>query len=69
MDYKGFSIKRTADGTLYEISGIGKGSIPSSVRGLFTSTQMVKRAIDLLEFEQKSKRVKNATENAVVGDI
>ena len=59
MEYKDFNITGTGTFPGKVIKKIGKGAIPKTLRGLFTSEVQVKRAIDLsLELSQPKKEEK-----------
>ena len=45
--YKGYEIRLEAGGILKSIRGVGKGSIPMTLSGLYTSSLDAMRAIDL----------------------
>lgn len=51
MEYKGFQILNDETGFKY-IKVIGRGSIPASLRGIFTNTRFAQVAID----NEKAKR-------------
>lgn len=56
-EYRGYSI--VGDGTYghKEIKGIGKGALPLSLRGVFTTVVFAKKAIDAYLNEKGSKEV------------
>lgn len=60
MEYKGYNIKSHSNYPMYEISRIGKGALPESLRGMFSSTREASLAIDSSE----SKKNVGGTDNA-----
>jgi hypothetical protein len=46
MEYKGYLIKADRTFGYFEIKHTGKGSLPKSLAGSFTHTNLAKRAID-----------------------
>lgn len=46
MEYKGYIIKSDKTFGYFEIRHTGKGSLPNSLAGSYTHTNLAKRAID-----------------------
>lgn len=46
MEYKGYNIRISKAYTMYSIHMIGKGALPKSLQGLFTTTSSAKKIID-----------------------
>lgn len=46
MVYNGYEIKLEEDYSCYSIRSIGKGALPKTLQGLFTTTGAASKAID-----------------------
>lgn len=55
MEYRGYRIGRNPESNMKMITTIGRGSLPNSLRGDFTSTYMACKAIDIAIGFKESK--------------
>lgn len=65
LEYKGFSLKQ--DGTMgyWLIKQQGSGAVPETLRGLYTTPSIAKKAIDAYKPKRGAKKKDGETNTAV----
>lgn len=59
MEYKNYKIEKGAF-TYYNIKPLGKGSVPVQLRGMYTSTEEAKKAIDFITEAKLNGKAKSS---------
>ncbi len=65
MEYKGYKIVNDGTFSMVNVEPIGRGSVPKSLRGSYTSMNTARMAIDSVVSLKENKRGKNSNNSGV----